>query len=105
MSERVGMGDRGGMGTGNRGGMDMGSRMMNGRGDGGGHSRDMMRSNSDLMGSRDMMSREMMGGRDIMAGNQGMNRDMIGSNPNMMGGRDMMMGGSRDIMRSQSDIM
>merc|ERR1719483_1379848 len=73
--------------------MEMGNRMMSGRVENGGPPRDMMRSNSDLMGSRDMMSRDMIGGRDIMGGNQQpMNRDM-------------MMGGNRDIMRSQSDIM
>jgi len=79
--------------------------MMNGRGENGGPPRDMMRSNSDLMGSRDM-SRDMMGPRDMMGANQGMNRgDMMGSNPNMMGGRDNMMNSNRDLMRSQSEMI
>ena len=112
-----GMNDRGGggggMGSGNRGNMDMGNRMMNGRmdnmsGGGGGQQRDMMRSNSDLMGSRDMMGSrgDMMGGNfggGMMGGerNNMMGRDMMQRN-DMMRNQDMMRG---DMMVSRNDMM
>merc|ERR1740129_2590482 len=118
-----GMNDRGG--GGNRGNMDMGNRMMNGRMDnmgGGGQQRDIMRSNSDLMGSRDMMGSrgDMMGSRgDMMGGNFGggmmggergnmMGRDMMQRN-DMMRNQDMMrgdmMGSRNDMMNSRNDMM
>merc|ERR1719193_2597723 len=59
-------------------------RGMMGESRGGG--RDMMRSNSDLMGRGDMMRNEMMGNMQDM-------------------GRGMMSSGGRDMMRSQSEIM
>merc|ERR1719278_1575803 len=59
-------------------------RGMMGESRGGG--RDMMRSNSDLMGRGDMIRNEMMGNMQDM-------------------GRGMMSSGGRDMMRSQSEIM
>ena len=91
--------------------MEMGSRMMNGRmdnmsGGGGGQQRDMMRSNSDLMGSRDMMGSrgDMMGGNfgGGMMGGERNNGGMMGGERNNMMGRDMMQ--RNDMMRSQ-DMM
>merc|ERR550517_1835283 len=89
---------------------------MNGRMDNMGQQRDMMRSNSDLMGSREMMSREMLGNFSMMQERNMMNRDMMNRDMrqhDMMRGPDMMRGdmmGHRDLrvdMRSdmRSDMM
>merc|ERR1719419_912304 len=90
--QRGGGGGMVGMGGNNRGSMDMGSRMMNGRMDNNmGQQRDIMRSNSDLMGSRDMMGqRDMLGGNNYGGGERNM-RDK-----DAMAMRDM-----RDMMRNQ----
>ena len=67
--------NNGNSGGGMFGGGGLGGRMMNGgrmEGGAGQQRESMLRSNSDLMGSRDMLARDMMGGRDsMMGGGQG----------------------------------